>query len=243
MNIKVLSRDHITWNIIFFVLLSFLYFHIELALINEVSSFSVELIKKNVLENRTFFSLMVAVILSVYFLKKFSSQVFVAYISFTSFSSIYLLAQEFNKLLLIILFIYIVLAYYYYILLVSELSEPCYSHNFSSYDLFDPLLKKIPIRLKFRDDSVIMGCLVNWNEFGAFIKLDEAITLHDKKVEIYIDYFNVKFTNKAEVVSILKNKTGIGLRIKQVELSPEKFEWGNFFNICDDMGLNAKTLR
>jgi hypothetical protein len=243
MRVQVLSRSAISLNIIMFIIFSLFFFHTEIALLNQLSAFNVNLIKINVMDFKHVFLMGITTIGLIWGAKKVSTYTFSMFILLILIESVNILRVDFNKPILILLCFFLVLSFYYYLLLTNELQQPYLNTNYRKSDMFEPVLLKIPARVVFRDGKELLGHLVNWNENGVFLKLDEKVDIWDNKVKLVIDYKGREFSEVAKLVSVVKNKDGFGLRFISNSEKTNEFSWYNFYKILDDMGFEPEYLR
>lgn len=243
MRIQVLSRSSISLNIILFTVFSLFFFHTEIALLNQLSAFNINLIKINIFDFKHVFIVGFLTIFFIWNAKKISTYTFSMFILLILVESINILRVDFNKPILILLCFFLVLSFYYYLILTNELQQPYLNANYEKSDMFEPVLLRIPAKVVFRDGKELQGNLVNWNENGVFLKLNDKVDIWDNKVKLVIDYKGREFSEVAKLVSVVKNKDAFGLRFLSNSEKANEFSWFNFYKILDDMGFEPEYLR
>ena len=235
---KIHYRNTLVWNLILFVMFSILLVHIATAVSLEQSSFSQDLARKTLANNKWAILLLAITGVTIYKLKKISSLLYPLAVIFVTSICISLLLVNFNKILLFLTFIYIFVAYFYYQFLQVELAEAYNNPNYYKNRLFDPMLYQIKCTLKFvssnSNEELISGYLTNWNENGCFIILDEKIK-RAGKVEVSLVMDGKEFLNTGVVVSRIHKNDGIG--IKFYEEGNSIYNWDNFYKIIENKGL------
>lgn len=238
MNLKIIYRSAVVWNVILHILMSFLFIFLQEAIYQEDSVFNIGFIRSI---SFSILPLLVVGAVSLFFifnLKKVSKYFYILTVSAVSLYSAYHLISDFSKLILIVLFFYLLVSYYLYFLLTSELEQSYYNPGFSSQNLFDPMLLKINVKLsEMKTKKSHLGVLTNWDEDGCFVKLETPLEKHSQ-LELEILYMNHSFKQKVAAVTILKNKEGIGLKLKQTDNT-----WENFYKIISDMGMKVEYVK
>lgn len=241
MNLKVKSRSIIIWNMAIFLGLSFLFLHVQIALIREISALNFSLIKINLFNLKEILVVIVLAIYSVLNLKKWSQfAYFLAVASVTGFT-IFLLSENFSKSILVALGLYLAIAYYFYQFLILELEEACYNPGFHEKHLFSPMLKKIEVTLK-NNEEVFQGYLTNWNENSCYIYLKEITNFKNlEEIICHVHFCDKNFESLAKITSLSKDQRGVGLRF--IENKDETFNWESFYTITEQQGLTAELIK
>lgn len=243
MNIKVISKSNIVWNVIFFLLLSFLFYHAQLAYKGKYSSLDLYKLKELALSHKHMAVLILITIISVYRVKKYSIYLFLITGIVITFESFKLLKVDFDKMLLVLNSFYIIWLYYFYQILNLELSESFYNPNFSTNEMFDPILLKINGDIELPDGKTYSGRIVNWSESGVFIKLDNPYKIINKKVKVKIKFNSEDFITSAKLVSRSSDNSSYGFKILDNEKKVKEFNWLDLYSILEEMGYHPYVLR
>ena len=147
---KIIYRSSIIWNLILFMLLSFMFIYLQSAIYLERTAFSLEFLKSTLIENVYLFSSLIITNLLVFNLKKSSKLFYILSVFMVSIYSVVNLFEDFSKLVLIVLFVYFLLSYYFYFLLKSDLNLSFYNPLYNKNNLFDPMLFKIHCSLNYK---------------------------------------------------------------------------------------------
>jgi hypothetical protein len=242
MNMKIFYRSTTVWNILLYVMLSFVFIYLSRAIYVSSSIFEKEFLLGFLRSNAYIIALYVATCLSVYALVRVSKVFFIltalASIGFIS----YLLIMDFSKLITLILFLYIIISYYLYNFLDTQLNEAFYNPMFKEDNLFEPMLKKFKCSCELKDKKVL-GYLTNWNENGFYIYLDEEVRPREmKNVKINIYFEEHEFSCRVKLVSSLKDNKSFGLKVIDHNES-EDLSWFSFYQIIDKMGYQVEFLQ
>lgn len=246
MKMKIIYRSSVIWNLILFMLLSFMFIYLQKAIYLERSAFNILFLKSTLVENLPVISCIFLSSLLIYNLKKICQFFYFLSVLFITSVSIINLFQEFSKLILIVLFLYILISYYFFFLLRSDLFRSYYNPLYNKKNLFEPMLFKIPCELEvFRNDKTesIKGYLTNWDDFGCFIALEQPYPKNlGIKNNLSIIFNEQRFDEQVSVVSLLKSRRGIGLRFKNNK-SKNIFNWKELNKIIDDMGISVEYVK
>jgi hypothetical protein len=245
MKMKIIHRSSIIWNLILFMLLSFIFIYIQKAIFLEKSAFSLDFLKVTVLDNLYLLSSLVVTSLLIYKLKKICKIVYIGTVLFVSVYSVLNLFEEFSKLILVVLFLYFLLSYYFYFLLKSDLNLSFYNPSFDNNNLFDPMLFKINCSVGYKVNGVESstdGCLTNWDDAGCFISLSSALPKNSIVNKLSISFDNQTFEDDVKVVTILKDREGLGLSFN-LNKSHNIFNWNELNKIITDMGISVEYVK
>jgi hypothetical protein len=235
---KILHRSTVIWNLVLFIMFSFVMLHVTKAVTSETSAFDQELLRTNIMQYKYLAGLFLLTILSIFKLKKVSKLMFVLTSVIMIALTIDAIIFSFSKMILIILFFYTVIAYYNFQFLKTELKESYYNPKFSKQWLFNPMLYKFECVL-VKGDKSYKGYLTNWNENGCYVHLDEPKSLKGK-FEVKIELDGKEFINKGFVVSSKKGNDGIGLKF--YDNNDTIYNWNNFYKITENMGFDPEYL-
>lgn len=239
--LKVRKKDTIIVNVIIFLALSFLFLYLQHAYRHHLSPFSFIYLKKGL---ELFWYLAILLVFSSIMIWRHSSTALFWYqcsIALVGFKVIEGLFIEFNKIIVVAMFFYVVISYFLYQLLKFYLGLARVNSNYSSTDLFAPLLKNLPCKIISNNDEV-SGNLTNWDEDGCFIKLDSPNTLPDK-ISVTVYFKDREFIQEGEVVSSTLDLTGFGIRFDKKVKNMSIFNWSEFMEIAHELGFQPERLR
>lgn len=239
MNLRIIYRSAVIWNVVLHFVLSLLFLVLQQAIYQEKSVFSVSFFKSTLVDFWPILGLVIISSLLVFNLKKISHIVFIVTIGIVSAISAYHLWLEFSKLILLVLFIYILASYYLSFMLKADLHQAFYNPGFSEEDLFDPMLLRIKVDvIENKSGKTNQGYLTNWDEDGCFIKLDELPK--EKNLQINFYFKDHVFTELGSITTISKKNKGIGVRFIS---SNESHGWKEIYRIISDMGMNVEYIK
>jgi hypothetical protein len=239
--LKVKKKDVLVFNLILFLCLSYIFLYLQYAYRHHLSPFSTAYLRKSF---ELFWYAIIPMIgcgLLVWKHHRWSVPFYSFCTVLVGYKVIEGLFIEFNKIIVIALFFYAVISYFLYQLYGHYLALASLNANYSSSDLFDPLLKEISCSLIVQDKS-FQGFLTNWDEEGCFIKLSEPLALGDK-VKVVIDFKGRSFEQDGELVAHSIDLTGIGIKFG---LSPKElnvFNWSEFNELIEELGFKPERLR
>lgn len=239
--LKVKKKDVLVLNLIVFLVLSFIFLYLQYAYRHHLSPFSLVYFKKSFeLFWYALFPLVTCAVL-VWRHHRWSIPLYSFCTLLVSYKVVEGLFIEFNKIIVITLFCYTVISYFLYQLYVHYLSLASLNANYSSSDLFGPLLKKIPCVLVIEDNE-IAGYLTNWDEEGCFIKTPSGIIL-SHKVNVLINFKGRTFEQAGELVAHSVDFTGIGIRFGKTPKGLNVFNWSEFIELIQELGFRPERLR
>ena len=245
MKMKIIHRSSIIWNLILFMLLSFIFIYIQKAIYLERSAFSLEFLKVTVINNIYLLSSLTLTSILIYKLKKICKIFYVATVFFVSAYSVLSLFEEFSKLILVVLFVYFLLSYYFYFLLKSDLNLSFYNPSFDNSNLFDPMLFKIDCSIDYKVNGIegtSSGCLTNWDDVGCFISLNTELPKKSIIKTLSISFDGQIFEDDVKVVTILKDRKGLGIMFNSSK-SHNIFNWNELNKIITDMGISVEYVK
>jgi len=239
--LKVKKKDVLVLNLIVFLGLSFIFLYLQYAYRHHLSPFSVAYLKRSV----EFFwyasaPLMVCVIL-IWNHHRWSLPIYSYCVLLVSYKVVEGLFLEFNKIIVIALFCYVVISYFLYQLYGYYLSLASLNANYSSSDLFEPMLKEIPCSVLINDE-LALGHLTNWDQEGCFIKLSQPL-LSKKRLRVVIDFKGRKFEEEGELVAHSVDFTGIGIKFGKTPKGLKVFNWTEFNELIQELGFKPGRLR
>lgn len=239
--LKVKKKDIIVSNVILYLGLSFLFLYLQHAYRHHLSPFSVVYLRKSI---ELFWYVAIPTIATMILVWRHHRWALMAYnfcIFLVSYKVIEGLFIEFNKIIVIALFFYAVISYFLYQLLAYYYSLASINTNFSSSDLFEPLLKKIPCTLSF-DSTSVNGFLTNWDYEGCFIKLESASTFPGK-IQLKVDFQGREFVQEGEVVAEARDLHGVGIKFEKKSKDLTVFNWSEFNELVHELGYKPERLR
>lgn len=240
-HLKIKKRNVVIKNIIIFLLLSYLFLYIQNAFRQELSPFSVAYLRKSMEE---FWYVILIVLLSINTIwnqqkqSRFMYQLVIALVSFHVLEGLFL---DFNKIVVIAFFIFLVTSFFLYQFLASYMKSSVLNPNFHKSDLFDPMLKKIPCQIQDKTTSV-EGFLTNWDEEGCFIRLSSPYQF-SKKINLSLTFKDRDFVQEGELVAVTPDLKGVGLQFRKTTKKYKQFNWSEFIEIVNELGLLPERLR
>lgn len=239
MNLKIIYRSAVIWNIVLHFLLSILFLILQQAIFQEKSVLNSAFFKTTFLN---YWPIVTVIFLSsflVFNLKKVSQDFFMFTVFVVSLTSAVQLWFEFSKLILLVLFIYILASYYLRFMLKEDLNQAYYNPGFSDEDLFEPMLLKIRVDvIEKKSNKVFSGFLTNWDETGCFIQLEEMPK--EKNLQLKLYFKGHVFTDNGHIATISKKNKAIGVRFHNAEA---QLGWSEIYKIISDMGMDVEYIR
>ena len=240
--LKVKKKDVLVLNLIFFLILSFLFLYLQYAYRYHLSPFSLAYFKKSI---ELFWYALAPIMIASFLAWRHhpSSKIWYSFcVSIVGYRVIEGLFIEFNKIIVVAAFFYIVIAYFIYQLYSYYLSLASLNPDFSSDDLFDPLLKRIHCRLTSNNDSYD-GYLTNWDDEGCFILLEKAVSDKSKSIRLKIEFSGRSFEQDGEVVAHSTDFKGVGIKFNKVPKGLEVFNYAEFTELVHELGFKPERLR
>jgi hypothetical protein len=239
--LKVKKKDRIIFNVVVYLLLSFLFLYIQHAYRHHLAPFSMIYLKKS-LELFWYVAGVLGVsAIMIWRHHRYSVLMYQISVLLVGFKVIEGLFIEFNKIIVVATFFYAVISYFLYQLLKYYLSLASINPNYSSTDLFSPLLKDIPCKIVFGDSSV-EGHLSNWDYEGCFVKLQTPQKL-PSKTKVIISFRDREFVQDGEVVAGTADLTGFGIKFGKTVKDLNVFNWAEFMEIVQELGFQPERLR
>ena len=239
--LKVKRKDIVVTNVLIHLGLAFLFLYLQYAYRHHLSPFSFVYLRKSA---ELFWYVAIPISVSAAMVWRHHSWAIPAYnfcILLVGFKVVEGLFIEFNKIIVIALFFYAVVSYFLYQLLGYYYRLASINANYSSSDLFGPLLRKIPCTFSFGEQS-ISGFLTNWDEEGCFVKLEGSKKL-PRKVKIRIDFKGRVFTQDGEVVAEALDFSGVGIKFERTTKDLKVFNWSEFNDLIHELGFKPERLR
>ena len=239
--LKVIKKDILIFNIILYLILSLAFVFLHYAYRNHLSPFSFAYFKKS---PELFWYIGVSVLIAAVVIWRHHTLALKAYsfcIFLVSYKVIEGLFIEFNKIIVIALFCYLVIAYFFYQLFSYYLSLASLNQNFSTQDLFEPMLLKINCTVKIQDKE-IAGYLTNWDEEGCFVVLDDKQGIKGK-VEVLVSFKGRIFQQEGEVVAQSLDSSGLGIKFGRTQKVLNTFNWDEFIELVEELGFKPERLR
>ena len=239
--LKVKKKDVLVFNLILFMGLSFIFLYLQYAYRHHLSPFSLAYLKKSI---ELFWYAILPMITCGLLIWKHHRWSVPAYsfctliVSYKVIEGIFI---EFNKIIVIALFFYAVISYFLYQLYSHYLSLASLNANYSSSDLFDPILKEIPCSVVL-PEATYQGYLTNWDEEGCFIKLTKPIT-QSGSLKVVIDFKGRSFEQQGELVAHSIDLTGIGIKFGISPKGLNVFNWSEFNELIQELGFKPERLR
>ncbi len=239
--LKVKKKDIIVTNVILYLGLSFLFLYLQHAYRHHLSPFSLVYLRKSL---ELFWYVALPTIFTMVLVWRHHRWALMAYnicIFLVSFKVVEGLFIEFNKIIVIALFFYTVISYFLYQLLAYYYSLASINANFSSSDLFEPLLKKIPCTVSF-GETTVAGFLTNWDFEGCFIKLETKASF-PSQVQLKVEFQGREFTQEGEVVAEARDLTAVGIKFEKKSKDLTVFNWSEFNELVHELGYKPERLR
>jgi hypothetical protein len=239
--LKVRKKDVIIGNVVIYLMLSLLFLYLQYAYRHQLSPFSILYLRKSI---ELFWPIGVAALFASFFVWKhhhLATSSFSLTVLLVTYKVVEGLFIEFNKVIVIALFFFIVIAYFLYQLLADYLGKAAVNPNYSSIDLFDPLLKKIDCSLEL-DGEILRGSLTNWDEEGCFVKMENPHLLTNK-IKVVVHFQGRDFVQVGEVVAQSVDLFGIGIKFHKTPKDLKIFNWTEFMELIQELGFEPRRLR
>ncbi len=236
---KITYRSPVIWNVITFLLFSFLFLYLQNSIQTAKSILQTENLMEFIKGSQVVAGLFLVTIFSIYRMNRLAVFLFWASVGTTFAFTVGGLWIEFSKFIILLLFFYLLFAYYLFQFMTEDFKESYYNPLFDESNLFDPMCFKIPIALK-QGDTTFHGHLTNWSENGFFIYLKDAQKLKGK-FEVDINFEDHSFKSNARVVTIMKNGNGAGLKVFKDE-AQTGLNWYRFVDIIEELGFQPELL-
>lgn len=239
--LKVRKKDTIIFNVVIYLMLSFFFLYIQHAYRHHLSPFSLVYLRKGL---ELFWYVAATLLVSAIMVWRHHRHCLLMYqvsVFLVGFKVVEGLFIEFNKIIVIAMFFYAIISYFLYQLLKYHLGLASINPNYSSKDLFRPLLKEIPCKI-FYDGGESEGTLSNWDYEGCFIKLSKGGKL-PSSVKLIIFFKDREFHQEGEVVASTPDLTGVGIKFEKTVKDLSVFNWSEFMEIVQELGFQPERLR
>jgi len=239
--LKVRNKDTIILNSIIFLILSFLFLYLQYAYRHQLSPFSLTYMRKSI---ELFWYAAIPLVFAcglIWRHHRWSLWVYKFCVFMITYKVVEGLFIEFNKIIVIALFFYTVISYFLYQILGQYFQFARINPNYSTSDLFEPLLTKIPCSVSWQDHSV-PGVLTNWDEEGCFVQL-ASVEKVPSRVQMAISFQGRTFEQEGEVVAHSTDLRGIGLTFSKKQKDLKVFNWSEFVELVQELGFQPKRLR
>lgn len=236
---RILYRSSVVWNLILFCFCSYIFLYLQ----------NIYLLGETLTQKETalnffrahipYVSFVVITVILVYNLKR-SAKYFVSLLTiWTLIYSTINLFEEFSKFIVILLFFYLLCSYYLLQFFNMEKKESYYNSLYSDNLLFEPMLQKIKVQIKFQDENV-SGYLTNWSDEGGYVYLEQNSDKNIRRGELTLSYLENEFKNPIYVVS--RKKNGFGFKVGKKSQSATDLGWNEFYEIIEEMGLKPELV-
>jgi len=232
--INIRKRGPVVKNLIFFVILSFIYLFIVESINNGESALNISSLKDFCLSNIFTMCFSVIVIYFIYSLRKVSKWMLLIYFGFISFHSFAYFFENFDKLILIYSFIHLLFSGYFYIFWDLELKDVVYSPGYSFNQI--GLLNKQNLNVKLSINELeYFGFLTNIGENSCFIYVEGLNNIEGTKVFVSLEFEGREFCSEGELVTTFFN--GVGLKVDQSFRLQDKRTWSEYYGIIMDRSI------
>lgn len=239
--LKVRKKDVIITNAMIYLGLAFLFLYLQYAYRHQLSPFSLVYLRKSA---ELFWYVALPLVASCWLIWKHHRLAVFAFnfsVLLVAFKVVEGLFIEFNKIIVVATFFYAVISYFLYQLMNHYLSSANINPNFTGNDLFEPLLRKIPVKILDAEKSY-PGHLTNWDNGGCFIHLEDSHRV-GSKVSIEISFQGRVFEQRGEVVAETPDLRGVGIKFESTVRSLETFNWSEFTELIEELGFQPERLR
>lgn len=242
MKLKLQKLSLVQLNVISYILLGFLFLHVVTCLAHDLSAFNVQHLYQNIIRFKFLCLVEFLTIFLVLKIKSYSRYFLILISSIVVLECSFLLLQESNKLILFLLFSYVVISYYFYQIWDEELREPYYNPNYSTKNLFSPMLYEIKTNLSFGDKQY-KATLTNWNQNSAFVFFEdsEVASIAKDTGLLSIEFKGALFSQKVRLISKSSTLNGIGVKF-EVRDEENELKWSDLISIYNDLGFSPRYL-
>src|SRR5690606_37941052 len=189
-----------------YIILAFFFLYLQHAYRYHLSPFSFVYLRKSA---ELFWYVAIPVVFSIILIwrhHRWCKAAFALSLSLVGLKVVEGLFIEFNKIIVIALFFFIVISYFLYQLLSHYLALASINPNYSSKDLWGPLLHEISCEVE-QDEVSLKGALTNWDAEGCFIKFPQKMKFK-RRLKVRIHFQGRDFEQLGEVVSHSVDLTG-----------------------------------
>lgn len=172
---------------------------------------------------------------------KWAPGAFAIFCAFIAFKSLEALFLDFNKLLLVVLFTHVAISYVFYQLLHLTLSRASFEPNFRSNELHSPLGERILAQVTWNNE-ILTGALCNWDESGAYFKLDVPGPKLARNVDVTVSWHDHEFRAKGTIVTETWDGRGIGIEWDN-QSNTDEHSWHMLMTLFEEYGYEPHLLR
>lgn len=234
--LKVLKQSVAMQNIIIFLLLNIFFLHIVYSLSKGVSAFEISLFKSNILDNHYLMLLTLFAVLMVSWVKRLSSVLLLAIISWTAYKTVGFYLQDYSKLILVLLFAYLMTGGVFFLFWFLELDEAQYHPHFRKDELGNRNEFHLDATLRIHNVDYA-GYLTNWGEKSCFFVTEQEQTKKIKgKGVLSLNYQGNLYSSNATIFTRYSDGVGIVLEGELQEKS-HHYSWGDLFMLLADRGF------
>lgn len=225
-----------------FLILSPLYYYVQLALLNEASALNLERLISFCINENFLIGIFCLSLVLVWRVKKWSTKVLAFSFFYLSGKMVWSVYQEYDKVVLLMAFSYAVFSYFFYLFWKEELSAAVYNPGYTSADLLSTMNYKIKASVSDDEGKSKEGFLTNWNEDGCFIKfLSPADVPRSKHLTVKFEFHDQVFHQQGLVIVREARGGGVGLRFGK-EAGADDLSWNQLYNILHNHSLTPEYL-
>jgi len=238
---KLYYRSGLLWNQIYFLIVSIVFLYAISTIGSSQSPFSFINLQSYLVTNKLLIGFAGVVGIFIFLSKKVSQVLFFSY-GLTCFSyAIYILIYDFSKISAVLTSIFLILFYYFYQLLSFELKKAYRNSLFKRNEVFEPLLKKIPVTLYATDNTKLSGYLINWDEDSCYVKITSGELVPGiKEYDVFTQFKGYKLEDVAVLATADLEHKEIGLKFDEESSS---FGWRHFSDIIEMLGYKVEYLK
>lgn len=234
MSVKIYKRSSVLKNLVFFVALSFVYYHIVLSLFHQTSAIEWSFTLTNAQTSTPILVLGFLSLISIWYvwpISKYLTPLFMLLVFFKTFSLFFI---SFDKVLLLLNFTYLVFAFYFWLFWKLELKEAHYHPGFNQNDIEMRPKYDVKVEVVEEGGKVYLGWLTNWDESSCYILLNEKWVDLRGKIKVLIKFEKDSFQSEAQIVS--SYGPGIGVKFNSIDEKKSPLGWSDFYDIMSDRG-------
>lgn len=242
MSVKIIKRNSVIYNSIFFVLLSPLFLHLIISLDRGTSVFDFGQLKAMVESNLWLFGGVVFLSFILFRAYKFSLYLFAVFVATICGLSLIPFVFSFNKLLLFLATLYLLTGFYFFVILKLEFEDSIYRPAFNWREIGGRDLYGLKVEVKsLRESKTYIGFLTNWDPSGFFVHLNEKSNIRGK---LQLKLFFENQVYQAQGVIASRYDHGYGVRIVEDQQlggqsSPQNngiLSWPEYYDIITSRG-------
>lgn len=235
---KVLYRTTNLWNILLFIVISFIFFLIQQSAYLAVSILDKNFITQSLSSYPLIVILYISLVYTSYNLLKVAKYLFVLLFVVQTGIIIFNLFQDFSKLIIVTTGVQIIFSYYFYNFLILELESAVYNTTIHPSSLFENSWQRVEV---FNENKKI-GYLTNWDENGF------NVHFYDKDLAEDFTRLTIKFETKVLEVNIKaswqdREKKNMGFFVIEQDNSSHGFNWNDLYCTLLDMGFEIGYIR